>query len=89
LEHLKEHRLHGGLGHYDVMLFQTTCGGMWNWLPRARDGCGDRGLRRLGHIPGQTACWSRSGRRVTVFGTSTYLQMLREASIDPERGDLS
>jgi acetoacetyl-CoA synthetase len=33
LQHLKEHRLHVGLGEGDVFFYFTTCGWMmWNWL---------------------------------------------------------
>jgi acetoacetyl-CoA synthetase len=87
LEHLKEHRLHGGTGTGDLLYFHTSCGWMmWNWMLSALGtGAGivvydgsvsfPESLSLLGMI-------DRLG--VTLFGTSpAYLQFLRDAGADP------
>ncbi len=94
LEHLKEHRLHGDLGYGDVMLYQTTCGWMmWNWLLSGL-GTGAEIVVYDGSVTypePDSLLVTALARGVTVFGTNpTYLQMLREASIEPRtRGDVS
>jgi len=87
LQHLKEHRLHVGLGPGDVFFYFTTCGWMmWNWLA-------------TGLASGATLVlydgspFAADGERlldaiddlgITVFGTSAkYLAALEKAGKRP------
>ena len=87
LEHLKEHRLHGGLGPADTLYFHTSCGWMmWNWqLSALASGAtivlydGSVSFPEALALP---ALVDRLG--VTVFGTSpAYIQFLRDAGAEP------
>lgn len=87
LEHLKEHRLHGGVGPGDLMYFHTSCGWMmWNWMLSALgSGAGIVVYDGSVSFPEPLALLSIIDRLgVTLFGTSpAYLQFLRDSGVTP------
>lgn len=94
LQHVKEHRLHSGLGSDDTLYFHTSCGWMmWNWQLSAL-ASGTRVVLYDGSptYPEPDALWRLVAEQgVTVFGTSPpYLQYCADAGIEPsERVDLA
>lgn len=88
LEHLKEHRLHGGAGPGDLMYFHTSCGWMmWNWMLSALgSGAGIVVYDGSVSFPEPLSLLTIVDRLgVTLFGTSpAYLQFLRDAGADPK-----
>ncbi len=92
LEHLKEHRLHTGLGFGDRMYFHTSCSWMmWHWQLSAL-ASGVEIVTWDGPVASAATLWQLVAReRVSVFGTSpAYLRMSQDAGISPARDvDLS
>ncbi len=87
VEHVKEHRLHGGLTGDDVLYFHTTTGWMmWNWQLSAL-ATGTRIVLLDGSVshPAEDSLLRLvDAEGVTVFGTSpVYLQYLDRAGIVP------
>ncbi|MCB9537913.1 MAG: acetoacetate--CoA ligase [Myxococcales bacterium] len=87
IEHVKEHRLHGGLTGDDVLYFHTTTGWMmWNWQLTAL-ASGTRVVLLDGSVshPAEDSLLRLvDAEGVTVFGTSpVYLQYLDKAGIVP------
>ena len=89
LQHLKEHRLHCGLGEGDRLFYFTTCGWMmWNWLVS--------GLA-LGvtlclydgspfHPDGNVLFDFAAQERFAMFGTSAkYIDALRKGGFTPRQ----
>ena len=86
LEHVKEHRLHGGLSNRDRMFFQTSCGWMmWNWQLSAL-ACGADVVTYDGPLKGPETLWEIvADQRVTTFGTNpAYLQFTEAAGYAPK-----
>lgn len=87
LEHLKEHRLHGGVEPGDLMYFHTSCGWMmWNWMLSALgSGAGIVVYDGSVSFPEPLSLLAMIDRLgVTLFGTSpAYLQFLRDAGAAP------
>lgn len=87
VEHVKEHRLHGGLTGDDVLYFHTTTGWMmWNWQLSAL-ATGTRIVLLDGSVshPAEDSLLRLvDAEGVTCFGTSpVYLQYLDKAGIVP------
>lgn len=85
IEHVKEHRLHCGLGPADTLFFQTSCAWMmWHWQLSAL-ASGTQILLHEG-VPGDTnAAWRMVAERgVTLFGTNpAFLRMSALAGLRP------
>ncbi|HUD70753.1 MAG TPA: acetoacetate--CoA ligase, partial [Dongiaceae bacterium] len=88
LEHLKEHRLHGGVGPGDLLYFHTSCGWMmWNWMLSALgSGAGLVVYDGSVSFPEPLSLLAMVDRLgVTLLGTSpAYLQFLRDSGADPK-----
>lgn len=87
LEHLKEHRLHLGLGADDTLFFHATPAWMmWNWQLSAL-ACGIPIVLFDGNLEGAGTLWEIVAEEaVTVFGTSPpYLQLCEESGYSPRR----
>ena len=87
IEHVKEHRLHGGLTNQDSLLFQTSTGWMmWNWQLSAL-ASGTHIILYDGSVsyPDKTHLLDVIEEQgVTVFGTSpAYIQFLIESGVTP------
>ncbi len=94
LQHLKEHRLHVGLGPEDVFFYFTTCGWMmWNWLASGLASGATLVLYDGAPFhPGPAALLDLAQEeRITVFGTSAkYIAAIEKAHLAPrETHDLS
>ena len=89
LQHLKEHRLHCGLGPGDRLMYSTTCGWMmWNWLASAL-ASGATLLLYDGsplHPDAHALFDFAETTRMTHFGTSArYLDAIRKVGLRPGR----
>ena len=89
LQHLKEHRLHCGLGPGDRLMYSTTCGWMmWNWLASAL-ASGATLLLYDGsplHPDARALFDFAETTRMTHFGTSArYLDAIRKVGLRPGR----
>lgn len=92
LEHLKELRLHSGLGPADALLFQTNCAWMmWHWMLSGL-GVGAEVVLFDGSVSYPTPdrlLRTADALQVTHLGTNpTYLQFLRDTGSTPS-ADLS
>ena len=90
LQHLKEHRLHAGIGDGDRLFYFTTCGWMmWNWLVSGpglrRDAAA---LRRLA-LPSRRQCAVRlrRGREDDLFRHLGEIHRCRCARPGSSRSD--
>jgi len=94
LQHLKEHRLHGGIVPGDRFFYFTTCGWMmWNWLVSGL-ASGATLLLYDGspfHPDGNAMFDFAQAERMTFFGTSAkFIDSVRKAGLRPiETHDLS
>ena len=89
IQHLKEHRLHVGLGPGDVFFYFTTCGWMmWNWLVSGL-ASGATLLLYDGSpfYPGPGALFDiAEAEGISVFGTSAkYLSALEKSHFRPRK----
>ena len=89
IQHLKEHRLHVGLGPGDVFFYFTTCGWMmWNWLVSGL-ASGATLLLYDGSpfYPGPGALFDiAEAEGISVFGTSAkYLSALEKSHLIPRK----
>ena len=89
LQHLKEHRLHSGIGEGDRVFYFTTLGWMmWNWLVSAL-GCGATVVLFDGSpfAPDAKVLFDYAeGEQVSFFGTSAkYLDACKKAGLEPKR----
>jgi acetoacetyl-CoA synthetase len=85
VEHVKEHRLHCGLGPSDTLFFQTSCAWMmWHWQLSALASGAEIMLHE--GVPGDIAAGWRmvAERGVTIFGTNpAFLRMSALAGLRP------
>ncbi|MFC3123603.1 acetoacetate--CoA ligase [Pseudoroseomonas globiformis] len=84
-EHIKEHRLHCGLGPADRLFFHTSCAWMmWNWQLTALAG-GTTLVLYDGPVTDPESLWRIvEEQQVSVFGTSPpYLRLCEEHSVAP------
>jgi len=94
LQHLKEHRLHAGIGEGDRFFYFTTCGWMmWNWLVTGL-ASGATLLLYDGspfHPDGNAIFDFADAEHMTYFGTSAkFIDSVRKAELRPiETHDLS
>ena len=94
LQHLKEHRLHAGIGDGDRVFYFTTCGWMmWNWLASGL-ASGATLLLYDGspfHPDGNVLFDFAEAERMTYFGTSAkFIDAARKAGVKPvDTHDLS
>ena len=94
IQHLKEHRLHAGIGAGDRVFYFTTCGWMmWNWLASGL-ASGATLLLYDGspfHPDGNVLFDFAQAEKMTYFGTSAkFIDAARKAGIKPvETHDLS
>lgn len=94
LQHLKEHRLHCGIGAGDRVFFFTTCGWMmWNWLASGL-AAGAALLLYDGspfHPDGNAIFDYMADERATFLGTSAkFIDAVRKSGLRPiETHDLS
>ncbi|MYA66463.1 MAG: acetoacetate--CoA ligase [Gammaproteobacteria bacterium] len=94
IQHLKEHRLHVGLGPEDVFFYFTTCGWMmWNWLVSGLASGATLALYDGSPFrPAPSALLDMAQEEgITVFGTSAkYIAALEKEHLRPrETHDLS
>jgi len=87
LQHLKEHRLHGGIGEGDRVFYFTTCGWMmWNWLASGL-ASGATLLLYDGspfHPDGNVLFDFADSEGMTYFGTSAkFIDSVRKAGLKP------
>ena len=87
LQHLKEHRLHCGIGAGDKVFYFTTCGWMmWNWLASAL-ACEATLMLYDGspfHPDGNVLFDYARAERFTFFGTSAkFIDTLRKPGLRP------
>ena len=87
LQHLKEHRLHCGLGEGDRLFYFTTCGWMmWNWLVSVL-ALGATAVLYDGspfHPGPERLIDLIDAERISVFGTSPkFLATLEKAGLQP------
>jgi acetoacetyl-CoA synthetase len=87
LQHLKEHRLHAGIGEGDRVFYFTTCGWMmWNWLASGL-ASGATLLLYDGspfHPDGNALFDFADAERMTYFGTSAkFIDAARKAGVKP------
>jgi len=94
LQHLKEHRLHCGIGAGDRVFYFTTCGWMmWNWMVSAL--ASDASLMLYDgspfHPDGNVLFDYAQAEKFTLFGTSAkFIDTLRKSGLRPiETHDLS
>ncbi|MCO5063348.1 MAG: acetoacetate--CoA ligase [Rhizobiaceae bacterium] len=94
LQHLKEHRLHCGIGAGDRVFYFTTCGWMmWNWLVSAL--ASEAALMLYDgspfHPDGNVLFDYAQAERFTLFGTSAkFIDTLRKSGLRPmDTHDLS
>lgn len=89
LQHVKEHRLHAGLGAGDTMYYLTNCGWMmWNWLASAlATGCTILLYEGSPLHPSPGILWDMAAEEgVSVFGASAaYLKNMENAGLRPGR----
>ena len=87
LQHVKEHRLHAGLGTEDTLFYLTSCGWMmWNWLVSGlATGCTLLLYEGSPLHPEAGALWKiAEEEQVTVFGASAaYLKAMENAAVRP------
>ena len=87
LQHVKEHRLHAGLGPEDTLFYLTSCGWMmWNWLVSGlATGCILLLYEGSPLHPEAGALWKiAEEEQVTVFGASAaYLKAMENAAVRP------
>ena len=88
IQHLKEHRLHTGIGGGDRVFYFTTCGWMmWNWLVSALASGATIVLYDGSPMPpgAHDALWTVAAEeRVAVFGTSAkYLALAEKHDVKP------
>ena len=87
LQHVKEHRLHAGLGPEDTLFYLTGCGWMmWNWLVSGlATGCTLLLYEGSPLHPEAGALWKiAEEEQVTVFGASAaYLRAMENAAVRP------
>ncbi|WP_027144813.1 acetoacetate--CoA ligase [Mesorhizobium sp. WSM3626] len=94
IQHVKEHRLHAGLGDGDRFFYFTTCGWMmWNWLASGL-ASGATLLLYDGspfHPDGNVLFDFADAEKMTFFGTSAkFIDSVRKAGLKPIRShDLS
>lgn len=94
LQHLKEHRLHCGIGKGDRVFYFTTCGWMmWNWLVSAL-ACEASVMLYDGspfHPDGNVLFDYAQTEKFTFFGTSAkFIDTLRKSGLRPiQSHDLS
>ncbi|MEI9420650.1 acetoacetate--CoA ligase [Mesorhizobium sp. Cs1299R1N1] len=94
IQHVKEHRLHAGLGDGDRFFYFTTCGWMmWNWLVSGL-ASGATLLLYDGspfHPDGNVLFDFADAEKMTFFGTSAkFIDSVRKAGLKPIRShDLS
>ncbi len=94
LQHVKELRLHAGIGEGDRFFYFTTCGWMmWNWLMSGLS-CGATLLLYDGspfHPSGNVLFDFADAERMTHFGTSAkFIDSVRKAGLRPvDSHDLS
>jgi len=94
LQHLKEHRLHGGMKDGDRLFYFTTCGWMmWNWLVSGL-ASGATLLLYDGspfHPDGNILFDYAVAEKMTYFGTSAkFIDTLRKSGLRPiDSHDLS
>ena len=89
LQHLKEHRLHAGIGDGDRVFYFTTCGWMmWNWLASGL-ASGATLLLYDGspfHPDGNVLFDFAQAEKMTYFGTSAkFIDAARKAGIEAGR----
>ncbi|MGE3624743.1 MAG: acetoacetate--CoA ligase [Hyphomicrobiales bacterium] len=87
LQHLKEHRLHGGLRPGEKLFYFTTCGWMmWNWLVSGL-ACGATLLLYDGspfHPSGNVLFDFADAEDMAIFGTSAkYIDAVKKADMTP------
>jgi len=87
LQHVKELRLHAGIGEGDRFFYFTTCGWMmWNWLMSGLS-CGATLLLYDGspfHPSGNVLFDFADAERMTHFGTSAkFIDSVRKAGLRP------
>ncbi len=87
LQHLKEHRLHAGIGEGDRVFYFTTCGWMmWNWLASGL-ASGATLLLYDGspfHPDGNVLFDFAESEAMTFFGTSAkFIDSVRKAGLRP------
>jgi len=87
LQHLKEHRLHAGIGEGDRFFYFTTCGWMmWNWLV---SGLASNATLLLydgsPFYPDANAMFDYAqAERMTYFGTSAkFIDAVRKSGFEP------
>ena len=87
IQHLKEHRLHVGLGPEDVFFYFTTCGWMmWNWLVSGLASGATLALYDGSPFrPAPSALLDMAQEEgITVFGTSAkYIAALEKEHLKP------
>ncbi len=87
LQHLKEHRLHVGLGPDDVFFYFSTCGWMmWNWLVSGLASGATLVLYDGSPFhPGPSALLDMAEEEgITVFGTSAkYIAAIEKEHLQP------
>ncbi|MBZ9742581.1 acetoacetate--CoA ligase [Mesorhizobium sp. CO1-1-4] len=94
IQHVKEHRLHAGLGDGDRFFYFTTCGWMmWNWLVSGL-ASGATLLLYDGspfYPDGNVLFDFADAEKMTFFGTSAkFIDSVRKAGLKPRRShDLS
>jgi acetoacetyl-CoA synthetase len=94
IQHLKEQRLHAGIGEGDRFFYFTTCGWMmWNWLVSGL-ACGATPLLYDGspfHPDGNVIFDFAQAEKMTYFGTSAkFIDAVRKSGLQPiETHDLS
>ena len=89
LQHLKEHRLHAGIGAGDRLFYFTTCGWMmWNWLVSGL-ASGATLLLYDGspfHPDGNVLFDFAEAEKMTYFGTSAkFIDAARKAGAQADR----
>ncbi len=88
LQHVKEQRLHAGIGEGDRFFYFTTCGWMmWNWLVSGL-ALGATLLLYDGspfHPDGNAVFDFAEAEKMTFFGTSAkFLDAVRKAGLEPK-----
>jgi acetoacetyl-CoA synthetase len=89
VQHVKEHRLHAGIGEGDRFFYFTTCGWMmWNWLVSGL-ASGATLLLYDGspfHPDGNALFDFAQAEKMTYFGTSAkFIDAVRKAGLEPAK----
>ncbi|XP_006874584.1 PREDICTED: acetoacetyl-CoA synthetase [Chrysochloris asiatica] len=87
IQHLKEHVLHGNMGHGDIILYYTTVGWMmWNWMVSAlATGASVALYDGSPLIPTPNVLWDLVDRiGITILGTGAkWLSVLEDRNMKP------